>query len=317
MIGGGDGVAHGGEPGQPPRSDQHRAGAAGDRHAVDIDGLAGGGGREQQRAIEADGPRLDIEQRNPAVGIDRHVVVGARHGPDPNLLGDAGQDLVALIEIVGNVGALPRALDYLVVERLELGEQRVDVVDGAGDIGVRLPAQLLHGPRCAIERLREIAGSGDRGAGSGRILRGCGIGLDGVGELAHQCRRRGVELWIVDGLIELIERVDDHLLCAGIGGSPQQLLVEGCVGSTCDGFELDAATGQRDEICDLARRTGIAGPRNVAGHDRRLIRRDGQPRQRRIETDRERHAGSPVMCSRCGDPHRFRLTRTSISSAPV
>ena len=44
LIGDGDVVADGGEAGQAARPGQHRAGAAGDRHAVDVDGVAGRAG---------------------------------------------------------------------------------------------------------------------------------------------------------------------------------------------------------------------------------------------------------------------------------
>ena len=63
---------------------------------------------------------LGVEQRDAAVGVDRHVVVGARHRADADLLGDASEDLVALVEVVGDVGAAARALDDLGVDGLEL-----------------------------------------------------------------------------------------------------------------------------------------------------------------------------------------------------
>jgi hypothetical protein len=141
----------------------------GDRHAVGIDDVSGRGRREAVGAVEGDGARLDVEQGDAAVGVDGHVVVAARHRPDADLGRDAGEDLIALVEQIGDVRTPPRAFDDLGVDGLEAGKQRVDVADGGRHLAIGLGAQLLHRAGRGVERLGEVGGRGDRGASGGRI----------------------------------------------------------------------------------------------------------------------------------------------------
>src|SRR4029079_12469224 len=138
--------------GNAPGARSHQAGVAGDGNPVDVDSRADGRRLVEGGRVECHGPRARLEQGHAVVRIDRHVVVGVRDGAYPDFLGDAGQDLIALIEVVGDVATCGRADLDPRVDRLELGQQVVEPAHRTGNVRVRLASHTLHGLRGAVQR---------------------------------------------------------------------------------------------------------------------------------------------------------------------
>src|SRR5581483_11966750 len=75
LVGDGDVVAHLREGGDAARG-RAEGRAAGHRHSVDEDGRPGRAGLVELGGRKGNRPRLRIEQSEPVIGVDRHVVVG-------------------------------------------------------------------------------------------------------------------------------------------------------------------------------------------------------------------------------------------------
>jgi hypothetical protein len=107
------------------------------------------------------------EKGHPAVRIYGHVAIGARGCCNADLLGKLGEDIVARILRIGNVGAGCGAIDDLRIGGLELGEQGVDRLNRCGNSRIGLLAHLIHRRRGAVQSLRQGYRGGHGGAGEG------------------------------------------------------------------------------------------------------------------------------------------------------
>ena len=90
------------------------------------------------------------------------------------------------------------------------------MIDRAGDVRVRLSRAPAAPLVASLSALNEIAGG--RNGGAGCEIESCGDVrklLERRAKLGDVRRRRGIELGIVDGLVELVQRVEYGFLRRG------------------------------------------------------------------------------------------------------
>ena len=138
-----DRVAERGEARDIAAAQQHRPRGAGDRDAVDVDRVSADARRQRRRRAERDGAGRLVEQRDPAIGVDGHVVVGAADDRDADLVADLAEQRVALVERVADVLAGNRLAHDELVDVGELGEEVVELVHRRSDGAVRVVADRL------------------------------------------------------------------------------------------------------------------------------------------------------------------------------
>ncbi|MHC2349899.1 hypothetical protein ACVMIL_011109 [Bradyrhizobium barranii subsp. barranii] len=279
-----------GEAGELAGLDRHHGIGAGDRDTVDIDSIAGGPGRIDVGRREADRARRLVEQHDTAVGVERRVAVGAQRHRDADLLRHLRDDVVALVEIVGDVVTGDRPLHDRGVDLIELGQELIDIPDRSRHVGVRSLAHRLHGLGGLVERGRHVLGGRDRRLRQRGVVRSVGILLERLLQLVELGSRRLPKFGIVHSRGRyLLKTVQDRILLGGPGRRDQDVIIETRAGGALDRRHIDAGPGEIVQHGDLARIAGGGGTGYVARDRRRLDARRHERRTSGVESGGKGH----------------------------
>jgi hypothetical protein len=210
------------------------------------------GGAEAAYRLKGDRSGRTFKKSNAAVRVNRQVTIGPRHRANADLFRKTGQHAVAGVELVRYVGARPGSFDDRMVERFVLAKERVEAAHRIADVIVGLLPHLLNCLRGSVQAFGKVTCGCNRAARPHRIIRRLGIMLESGRQLSDKSRRRGVELGIVDGLIEHIQSVQDGTLAARGRSRRQNIAEQGLVEHARYRGKTGATARRRHNVGSLA-----------------------------------------------------------------
>ncbi len=256
----------------------------------------GGGGMGQRR-------RDAVDERAAARREHHHVAVAAGEDADVDELGETIEGEVAPVLEVGGVVADRLVADDAVVERGDLGDQGVDLVDGLADLDIRLQAEILDGRGHLPELDGDLVSPAHDLALLERVLRIERQRVEGAGEAGDGVGHRAVVLRLAEQVLDACVKGLLDIDGAELRELDAEALQEALVDVAGEPGELDAGAGagehallEVDDLPGIARGVDVG---DVVGDGVESDLVDLQPALDRSEGESEiaRHRGNLLLRS--------------------